>query len=85
VTGTVADDAAVPRIQVVSGRPDDVELAAVVAVLLARAAVRAGTGGPGAAAAPGTWGAPSTLVRQVPPVSWGVALGPRPGAATFPG
>ena len=65
-----------PVLRVVSGHPDDAELAAVVAVLMAAARTPA----PAAAPAPRTlWGAPATLVRPggLPPAGW--------TAARFPG
>jgi hypothetical protein len=52
-----------PVVQVLRGRPDATELAALVAVLTARAA-HGGTG-PAATGAPASlWGAPATLVRR---------------------
>lgn len=60
-----------PVVQVVRGRPDATELAALVAVLTARAA-HSGTGPTAAVAPTRLWGAPVTLVR-------------RPGAAAAAG
>ncbi|MGJ7440249.1 acyl-CoA carboxylase epsilon subunit [Aquipuribacter sp. MA13-6] len=73
MTGSSPSDVSPPVVQVVSGRPDAGELAAVVSVLLARAGTQQGAG-PGGGPARGTWGAPSTLVRRAggPPVGgWG--------------
>jgi hypothetical protein len=61
------------RVEVVSGRPDATDLAALVTVLLARAAATGGAGG-GLAARRSLWGAPATLVRRpghTSPRSWG--------------
>ena len=58
------------ELRVVSGAPDDAELAAVVAVLLAAARPAASSGG---AAPRPRWGDPATLVRRgapLPPGGW---------------
>lgn len=64
-----------PVVQVVSGRPDDRELAALVTVLLSRAGAAQAAGPGGGARAPGLWGAPATLVRGGGgrPAGWGGA------------
>lgn len=64
---TEADAPSGPVLRVVSGRPDDTELAAIVAVLLARppAAPAART------ARAGSWGDPAVMLgRPTPRVGW---------------
>ena len=75
-----------PTLRVVRGTPDDAELAAVVAVLLALPAGH-GDGAPPAddAGAPvGAWADPSVAVRSTPPSGPGAwaASGREPGVRT---
>ncbi len=74
---TDPSEATPPLVQVVSGRPDAGDLAAIVAVLVARSGAQQGAGaGAGPRGGAGLWGAPSTMVRRgggARPGGWGAA------------